>query len=187
LRFKFTNDVVSITVADPCGESAGAVRRYPVVYDGRVGFVTAGGWIDSPAGAFAGNRALTGKVDFGVVTPYEKGNAIPPGGAADFQFHVAGLDFASTAWDSLQISGAKARLRGTGQVNGAGQYGFALTAVDGQAPGGGGVDRIRIRIWDQNQGDAVVYDNQVTCGGNQGDNAEPCTTLGGGVVVINKK
>ena len=53
-------------------------------------------------------------------------------------------------------------------------------------PSGGGVDRFRIKIWDQNQGDAVVYDNQVACP-NQGDNADPCTALREGAIVIHKK
>jgi hypothetical protein len=61
-----------------------------------------------------------------------------------------------------------------------------LTAWDGQAPGGGGVDKFRIKIWDQSQGDAVVYDNQVGCP-SQGDNADPCTGIGGGSIVIHKK
>jgi hypothetical protein len=33
--------------------------------------------------------------------------------------------------------------------------------------------------------DALVYDNQVQCG-QLGDDADPCTTLAGGSVVIHK-
>jgi hypothetical protein len=177
---------VSITVADPCGESAGAVYQYAVVYDPSAGFVTGGGWILSPPGAYVPNPTLTDKAFFGFVSGYFKGNTSVPSGRTDFHFHAANFNFSGTTYEWLVISGAKARFRGTGQVNGAGRYGFALTAWDGQAPGGGDVDKFRIRIWDQNQGDQVVYDNQVACPG-QSDNADPCTALGGGSIVIHKK
>jgi hypothetical protein len=179
-------NVVSVTVADQCGESAGALYQYAVVYDPNGGFVTGGGWIDSPPGAYRPNPGLTGRAFFGFVSGYFKGNSTVPTGRTDFHFHAANFDFSSSTYEWLVISGAKARFRGTGQVNGAGSFGFALTAWDGEAPGGGGVDRFRIRIWDRNQGDAVVYDNQIACP-NQGDNADPCTGIGGGAIVIHKK
>ncbi|MGI0149592.1 MAG: FG-GAP repeat domain-containing protein, partial [Thermoplasmata archaeon] len=178
---------VSVAVADPCGESAGAVYQYAVVYDPNGGFVTGGGWIHSPEGAYPANPALAGKAHFGFVSGYSRGNSTAPSGRTDFHFSVANFDFSSMTYEWLVISGAKARFRGTGQVNGSGSYGFALTAWDGQAPGGGdGADKFRIRIWDENQGDAVVYDNQIGCP-NQGNNADPCTALGGGAIVIHKK
>jgi hypothetical protein len=68
-----------------------------------------------------------------------------------------------------------------GTINGAGNYGFMLTAIDG-AINGGGADKFRIKIWDMDNGDAVVYDNLV--GG--ADDADPTTLLGGGSIVIHK-
>ena len=50
-----------------------------------------------------------------------------------------------------------------------------LTAIDGQLSGGGGVDKFRIKIWDKNDEDAIVYDNQL----NAPDSADPSTALGG--------
>jgi hypothetical protein len=50
------------------------------------------------------------------------------------------------------VSGAKAQYKGTGTVNGQPGYGFLLTATDGQLQGGGGVDKFRIKIWDQGTG-----------------------------------
>lgn len=76
-------------------------------------------------------------------------------------FRVASFRFDSDAYEWMVISGAKARCRGVGKVNGAGSFGFELTAWDAQVSGGGGVDRIRIKIWDSNRGNAVVYDNQI--------------------------
>src|SRR5439155_11096764 len=92
-------------------------------------------------------------------------------------------NFKSTAYEWLVVSGAKARFRGTGSVNGVGGYGFELTAWDGQANGGGGTDRFRIKIWNANQGNGVVYDNQM----GAADGADPTTTLGGGSIVIHKQ
>jgi hypothetical protein len=55
-----------------------------------------------------------------------------------------------------------------------------LTAVDGNATGGGGVDKIRMKITDL--AGTTVYDNQVGTT-NVGDNADPITGLGGGSIV----
>jgi hypothetical protein len=80
------------------------------------------------------------------------------------------------------ISGAKARNRGVGKVNGSGSHGFELTAWDGQVGGVSGVDKIRVKIWDRNRGNAVVYDNQI----GAADGVDPTTALGGGSIVIHK-
>ena len=80
------------------------------------------------------------------------------------------------------VAGARAQYKGSGTINGAGNYGFMLTAIDGEINGGGGIDRFRIKIWDKNNGDAVVYDNQMGAGID--DN--PTTSLAGGSIVIHK-
>ena len=50
-----------------------------VVYDPSAGFVTGGGWIDSPAGAYVADPSLTGKAIFGFVAKYKKGANVPDG------------------------------------------------------------------------------------------------------------
>lgn len=100
-----------------------------------------------------------------------------PTGDTQFQFRVANLNFKSTSYDWLVISGARAQYKGVGTINGVGGYGFILTATDGDAAGGGGVDRFRIKIW---SAAGTIYDNQL--GG--GDNDDPTTALGGGSIVI---
>jgi len=55
------------------------------------------------------------------------------------------------------------------------RFGIAL-------PGGGGEDKIRMKIWDLFTGQ-VVYDNQMSTD----DFADPTTVLGGGSIVIHKK
>jgi parallel beta-helix repeat protein len=152
-----------------------------VVYDPAGGFVTGGGWIMSPAGAYAADPTLEGKATFGFVSKYQKGASVPSGNT-EFQFHAAGMNFKSNSYDWLVLAGAKAQYKGTGTINGTGEYKFMLTAWDGQVTGGGDVDRFRIRIWDSASG-GLVYDNQT--GAADGD--DPTTALGGGSIVIHKK
>jgi hypothetical protein len=163
-------------------DTVGGLTALVIAYDSSAGFVTGGGWINSPAGAYAANPSLTGKANFGFVSKYHNGNTVPSGNT-EFQFKVADFNFKSTAYEWLVVSGAKARFRGTGTVNGVSGYGFELTAWDGQANGGGGTDRFRIKIWNRNQGNGVVYDNQM----GAADGADPTTALGGGSIVIHRQ
>jgi hypothetical protein len=79
--------------------------------------------------------------------------------------------------------GAKAQYKGSGTINGAGDYGFLLTATDGQVSGGGGVDKFRIKIVDKAAG-TVVYDNVLGVSDDM-DAANP-QAIGGGSIVIHK-
>jgi hypothetical protein len=169
---------LTLTVTDNDGGSGQSVFQYAVVYDPSAGFVTGGGWINSPAGAYAANPLLTGKASFGFVSRYGKG-ASTPAGQTEFQFQLAGLDFHSTSYDWLVIAGAKAQYKGSGTINGSGDYGFMLTAIDGALSGGGGVDKFRIKIWDKATG-AVIYDSQMGAADTDG----PATVLGGGNILI---
>lgn len=170
---------VTVTISDEAGESDTQVFQYIVVYDPSGGFVTGGGWINSPAGAYAAEPTSSGRANFGFVSKYKKGQTTPTG-ETEFQLKGDGFAFHSDAYEWLVLSGAKARYKGTGAVNGVSGYGFMLTAVDGQATGGGGVDRFRMKIWDA--AGNTVYDNQP----GAGDDAAPTTALGGGAVVIHK-
>ena len=171
---------VSLVVTDDDGGSATRVATsYLVVFDPSAGFVTGGGWITSLAGSYSANPSLSGKASFGFVSRYKNG-ATTPSGNTEFQFHVASFEFSSSSYQWLVVAGAKAQFKGMGTVNGAGDYGFILSAVDGQE-NGGGVDKFRIKIWDVATGD-VVYDNQMA----SADDAEASTALGGGSIVIHK-
>jgi hypothetical protein len=151
-----------------------------VVYDPDGGFVTGGGWIASPAGAYAADPSVAGKATFGFVSKYRKGQTVPTG-ETQFQFRAAGMDFQSTAYDWLVVAGAKAQYKGTGTINGAGSYGFMLTAIDGDLKGTG-PDTFRIRVWDRADGDAAIYDNML----GAPDTTDPSTALGGGSIVVHK-
>jgi len=169
-----------IVYDDDKGQAIYAASDLIVVYDPRAGFVTGGGWITSAPGSYVANPALTGKANFGFNSKYEKGKTVPSG-QTEFQFKLGNLNFHSTAYEWLVISGAKAQYRGTGTINGSGNYGFLLTATDGSVNGGGGTDQFRIKIWNENPGN-VVYDNRL---GNADDVdlAEPQDISGGSIVI----
>jgi PKD repeat protein len=160
--------------------SASDVTAFVVVYDPSGGFVTGGGWIASPAGAYAPEPSFTGKASFGFVAKYKPG-ASAPSGNTEFQFKAGGLNFKSTSYEWLVVSAAHARYKGEGTINGGGSYGFMLTAVDGDRKSGDEPDEFRIRIWDLSSG-AVVYDNKM----GDADDSVSGTTLGGGSIVIHR-
>ena len=143
--------------------------------------MTGGGWINSPAATFAANPTLTGKATFSFNSRYEDGKTVPTGDL-DFQFKAANISLKGTSYDWLVISGARAQCQGSGTVNGSGNYGFIVTVGDGKRPGGDGTDRARLKVYDKNKGNAIVYDSQP----GAPDNADPTTALGGGSIVIHK-
>jgi PKD repeat protein len=166
---------VTLTVTDKDGGAGQSVFEFVVVFDFVAGFVTGGGWINSPPGAHAADPSLLGKATFGFVSRYHKG-ATTPSGNLEFNFRVADFQFHSTSHDWLVVSGAKVRFKGLGTINGAGGFEFVVSAIDGDVDG---PDTFRIKIWETVTG-IVVYDNEV----GRGDGAPPTTVLGGGSIVI---
>jgi hypothetical protein len=69
-----------------------------------------------------------------------------------------------------------------GTINGVGNYGFMLTAIDGQIKGHGASDTFRIKIWDKTTGN-TIYDNQL----GATENADPSTIIAGGNIIIHTK
>ena len=169
---------LTLTVTDKDGGSSLATFLYVVVYDPSAGFITGNGKIDSPTGAYTLNPSLTGKASFGFEARYQKGATVPDG-QTRFRFQVASLDFQSTSYQWLVVSGPKAQFKGSGTINGSGNYDFILTATDGQINGGGGVDKFRIKIWDHATGQ-IIYDNQM----GADDDASPTTAITSGSIII---
>ncbi len=171
------------------GPSNPYAYQYAVVYNPNAGFVTGGGWINSPAGACTGFLSsctpdLAGKANFGFVSRYQKGASLPTGDT-QFQFQAGSLNFHSSTYQWLVVAGGMAQYKGSqGTINGSGNYGFLLTACDAEVTGtcaGAGSDTFRIKIWDDATG-SVVYDNML----GQTDTATPTTAIGGGAIVIHK-
>jgi PKD repeat protein len=150
-----------------------------VVYDPGAGFVTGGGWIDSPAGAYIPDPSLTGKASFGFVSKYKKGATVPTGNT-EFQFKTADLNFHSSSYDWLVVTGSdSAKFKGSGTINGefapnGEQYEFMIWAADKEP------DTFRIKIWwEVNDTENVVYDN-----GQEGSGYENGQPIGGGSIVV---
>lgn len=170
---------VCLTVTDDDAASdAECSENYVVVYDPGAGFVTGGGWINAPAGSYPADPSASGPGRFGFVSKYAKG-ATTPSGSTEFQFQAGDLNFHSSSYDWLVVAGAKALYKGEGTVNGDGGYKFLVSAVDGAKPGGGGVDRFRIKIWEAGTG-TVVFDNQI----GAVDDATAATAISKGSIVI---
>jgi hypothetical protein len=167
---------VQVTVTDKDGDSGNATAtQYTVIYDPSGGFVTGGGWIDSPEGAYVPDPTLVGKATFGFVSKYKKGATVPTGNT-EFQFKTADLNFHSSSYDWLVVTGSDyARYKGVGTINGSGAYKFMLWAGDGT--GTNGADTFRIKIWEEDDlgTETVVYDN----GFDQ--------DIGGGSIVVHTK
>jgi hypothetical protein len=173
---------VTVTVQDADGAVVSTKFEYVVIYDPSAGFVTGGGWINSPPGAYVADPSLTGKANFGFVSKYLKGRTVPTG-ETEFQFHAASFQFNSAVYEWLVVSGALAQYKGSGTISGAGDFGFLLTATDGQITGGGAVDKFRIKIWNKATG-ALVYDNAM--GSSDDINSANPQAIGGGSIVIQK-
>ena len=170
------------------GRRARQSYRYIVVYDPSAGFVTGGGWIDSPLGACrfeACTVDTTGKANFGFVSKYKPGTSTLTGKT---EFQKAGnLNFHSASYDWLVVPGDQAKYKGTGTINGTGTYGFMLTSFDADVnpKDSHTQDGFRIVIWDKNDSDKVVYDNLAALAAVEDDyRTQP---ISGGSIKIHKK
>ena len=103
-------------------------------------------------------------------------------GNTEFQFKAGNLNFHSDSYEWLVIAGHQAKYKGEGTINGEGNFGFMLSAIDEELTPSTDVDLFRMKILDKDNGDTVVYDNQM--GG--ADDEDPSTAISGGNIVIHK-
>ena len=167
---------ICVTATDDSGLDSNTQCTILAVYDPNNGFVTGGGWFNSPAGAYAGDPNLTGKATFGFVSKYVKGRTLPTGNT-EFQFKAGSLNFSSSSYEWLVVNqaGSNAQFKGAGTINGAGNYTFMLWATDGDKDTNPlTLDTFRIKIWDTAT-QAVVYDNGTE------------TVIGGGNIMVQTK
>jgi PKD repeat protein len=170
---------LGLTVSDDDGGTCEAPPfEYIVAFDPAGGFITGGGWIISPAGAFASDPSLSGKVTFGFNSKYKALYPVPSG-ETEFQFRLADINFHSISYDWLIIADGKATFTGRGSINGDGVYGFFISVIDGKIQGG--EDKFRMKIWDLNTNE-VLYDTMM----GESINADPDVELGGGSIVVHK-
>jgi len=169
---------IRLTVRDKDGGSDTKAASAPiVVFDPAGGRLTAGGWVTSPAGAVAFAPTGAGKLMFSLTARYEPGSTIPTGNA-ELNLNVGKLEFRSTSLDWLVATETSAQIQGRGTVNGAGDYAFAVIALDGQSTNGA----VRIRIWHRVSG-TVVYDSRPGAPFDESG----VTTLGGGSIQLHAR
>lgn len=167
---------LGLIVTDGDGISVAALPfQYVVVYDPSAGFITGGGWYTSPAGACPATPSASGKLHFGIDVKYQAGATVPSG-STQLTVQECNLSFQSTGYQWLVIAGTSAQFKGTGTINGSGNYTFLITLSVG---GTTGPNLIRIKIWDTTTG-TIIYDSQP----GAPDTANPTTALGGGTLKI---
>ena len=172
---------ITIGVIDDDGGTNSIESQYVVIYDPNGGFVTGGGWFNSPMGAYCDDTSLTGKANFGFVSKYQKGSSIPSGNTV-FHFATANFKFSSTEYQWLVIANKKALIKGNGTVNAEGSFGFMISAIDGDYKDATDDDTLRIKIWNKDS-DEVVYDNMI----GEEDDEIPAMVLDGGSITLHEK
>jgi len=172
---------ITLTVTNGDGDSGESIFEFIVIYNPDGGFVTGGGWINSPEGAYPADPLSTGKLNFGFNAKH-KGNEEMPTGQTEFNFKKADLNLHSETYDWLVVANHKAQCKGIATINHEGNYGFMLIVIDESLSPDTDVGLFRMKIWDIDNNDAIVYDSQM----GAPDDADPTTPIGGGNVKIHQ-
>jgi len=143
---------VALTVTDKDGDSHQSTYQTVIVYNPNGGFITGGGWINSPAGAYLEKPTKKGLAITAFVVKYLRNSSSVPSGNFDFMFLAGNLQFRATSFDWLVVdqTSKTAIFQGTGKINGKGTYKFMVWADDDRP------DNLRIKIWKTDG--TVIYD-----------------------------
>jgi len=179
---------INVTVTDDDQHQA-SQNVIAIVFDPTAGFVTGGGWIDSPPGAFTADPTLSGKAHFAIEASY-KGSALK----GDVKFWLPDgtrLDTTNMDWLVVNASAGEVAIKGSGSFNGQavrfifyGYHGCGSGSGSGCQPG---PDRMRMVIWSASAGSLpqagqLLYDNVAGADFELADaNPQP---LGGGSIQI---
>jgi len=171
---------ICVRSADLAGNmSADQCVRIQVDEESLDGFVTGGGFIETPAGADKSDRKHADKSDklhFAFTAKFLH-HSLVPSGNAEFQWKSDDMNFKSTKITALVGMGAKAQIIGTGTINGKGVYGFIATVIDGDLINKKSEDRFRLQILGPG---GILFDS------DDGDSDGATTPLSGGSIVIHK-
>ncbi|MBE0652093.1 MAG: 5'-nucleotidase C-terminal domain-containing protein [Bacteroidales bacterium] len=115
------------------------------------GTVIGAGWMNSPMGSYHLEKTLCDKIFF-EFHMIDRGLNYQPNGKVTIRYPQANLTFKSNACEWLLLDNKTATLTGTGKINNQGYYGYLLIANDNP-------DKLRIVLWDKNDGDRIIYDN----------------------------
>ncbi|MEJ8844717.1 HYR domain-containing protein [Lacibacter sp. H375] len=176
--YKLQMNITDQTGLTTSTNTAGDLEAIVVIYDPNGGHTYGGGYFNSPAGALQTDPSATGKASYGFTMNYFK-NSTYPKGETQFEFKVGSFEFNALNFEYLAINNSMAQFKGTGKIIG-GQSGvaFTMTVVDGQLDGTG-VDKIRMKIYNKNNG-KIIYDNQP----GASDAALPTQAVGANSVIV---
>lgn len=148
---------LTLTVTDKDGGVDTKQYQYIPVYNTAAGGLTGAGRYTSPAGAYIPNPSTSGQVIFTANAHYV-GNTLT--GSSNLIFTAAHMIFTSSSNQWLVVTKPTATLQQTGKINGTGNYTLLISALDGNLPGAGGTDKIRVRIINNASG-STLYDTQL--------------------------
>jgi|WetSurMetagenome_2_1015567.scaffolds.fasta_scaffold38079_1 5'-nucleotidase / UDP-sugar diphosphatase len=113
--------------------------------------VIGAGWMNSSQGAYQLDKLSCDNIFF-EFHMIDQGLMYQPIGKVTIRYPHTNLTFKSNVCNWLLLENKTATLTGTGKINNHGNFGFLLVAKDQP-------DKLRIVIWDKNDGDKIVYDN----------------------------
>ena len=176
--YKLQMNVIDPTGAISYANTNGDVDAIVVIFDPNGGNTYGGGYYNSPAGALKSNPTATGKASYGFAMNYFK-NSTNPKGETQFELKVGSFEFNALNFEYLVISNSMAQFKGTGKIiGGQSGVGFTMTVTDGQLDGSG-VDKIRMKIYNKNNG-SIIYDNQP----GASDAALPTQAVGTNSIIV---
>ncbi len=172
---------IYLTYGNACDKKT--VEHKITVYDTNAGLVAGGGWFTSGVNKVLPYMQVAEKAYFGFAALYPNGSTEVLGKTV-VVLRKNKMEFVSSEHEPMRLlvyGGDKANYTGRGTINGKGNYGILVAAVDGNLSSGTQADKLRIRIWDEATG-KTVYDNQP--GGCEC--AIATTDIGAGAIVIYK-
>ena len=113
--------------------------------------VIGAGWMNSPTGSYRLEKYFCDKMFF-EFHMIDRGLNYQPKGKVTIRYPQANLTFKSNACEWLLLDNMTATLTGTGKINNQGNFGYLLVVKDNP-------DKLRIVLWDKNDGDQIIYDN----------------------------
>lgn len=111
----------------------------------------AAGWMNSALGSYQYDKLLCNKLFF-EMHMIDRGINYQPAGRVTVRYPIANLTFKSDNCEWLLLDNKFATLTGTGKINNQGSIGYMIVAEDHP-------DKLRIVLWDKNDGDRIIYDN----------------------------
>jgi 5'-nucleotidase len=123
------------------------------------GGILGAGWMSSDQLAKRINSSADNKLFFEIHL-VDFGLNYSPKGKVNIRVPEQSINFKSDDCEWLLIENHVATIKGTGKINSKGNFGFMLIAEDG-AKVKKGYDKLRVVIWDKNNGDKIIYDNLI--------------------------